>query len=808
MEMGRRRALVLTACGLAALVAACWLFWSSFHTGPSSQRTSTPAPAPVSVAATPAEVEASSPPREAVPPAQPPVQPQHELWARGTVVREVTGVGQSAPGQPCAGLPLTVRFEPSSASPISVATDSKAAFSVSIPDPGQRPIRVTVDVAADAEYQALSRTEVISSPERFDADFTLTRLLKDSIAGRVVDDLGDPLPGVHVQCVHHTGGPCGLLSQSDDSGRFSLARHADAQLEYVLPGWAVLSEVHMRRGGTDAAPELLVTLIRAGQLIVHVLDNARAPIKNAQITCTLFGPDPGVGNGGVRVAQHPHRFGSGAAAVHTDGTGTAIIDDCWLGRQLVLRLNVNGQSFRSTSLSGSTVTWQPDLGEGDLVLVRPGQEITATIGQRLRIYGQVLAQDGSKASRCFLQLSGRTGGVLVPSSQAFPTLSKEGAFDFSLPLTPGVAEWTLQASTSNPHLSFAGGAPDHLAASRRLELDQAHDGALHVDLRLAAGGSISGHVAGSEKDSFIDVSAYPAGTTDARGRTFHPDATCTADSQGSFVLRDLEGATYDLVVSQECSMQRRSTVFRNIRTGTEGLELTLGPSYEVELVVSAVVPQSDSQIARMQVLIAWPMAQVDAGAEHPAGSSVLDSMIWPSSVPIQPGSPTNGWLAGDFQVAGQQFRYSTINCLGGVCSLPPQTTGPLAICVAPFDAEGKSYIPASTGLRSWSPGRHDVSLTVSRSTPTRVTVEMPAGLVGRLQVISQTGEAVSFSLDGISLIDRATVWAGERILISSVPPGSYVGRISITPAQPGSKACDSPLAFGKGNSELQVVRYR
>jgi hypothetical protein len=357
----------------------------------------------------------------------------------------------------------------------------------------------------------------------------------------------------------------------------------------------------------------------------------------------------------------------------------------------------------------------------------------------------------------------------------------DGSFNFPFDPIAGIQDWTLEASTANLNMHFAGGAKAEPRALVRLEPDSAKDGVLHVDLHLGAAGLIAGKVSGVEGQGRCIVTAIPSGA-----RSFVPshadssEFSCSPDEKGSFVLRELRGESYDLVLTQASDAQFRSALLENIPVGTENVDLRLTRPLDVVLHVSATPAHGGEPIARMLVLFDWP-TMPPRTSDTPGDSS--DE--WPEAIPIsdfrQP--LERGWNGGRQTIGGVHHSFSLKPWPSDQFDPPPQEAGWIRVGVIAWDALGRQCLPVTTGMQRWEPGEHEVRLAVQRSCDLRVRLSIPPASTGKLELVAPGGGSIRFSLNGARLRRSASVHGGQQLELSCVPAGQCTLRF--TPAQAG-----------------------
>ena len=235
-------------------------------------------------------------------------------------VAELHGRIVDAAGSPLAGVVVWPGDDPGAF----VVTDGAGRWTAPVPAAG------TQWLQAEAAGRVPTRIVPTALQVARGRAPTVVLARASAVRGMVVDDLGAPLPGVHLAAVitadrgFTAADPADGRATSDDAGRFLLASlrpGGSYDLVATARGRATSRLPFVAPAAGGAAPDLRLTLLPRRAAFGRVVDTAERPVAGARITVLPHGPE------GVTVAapasSPPGAAGADEAGTEAGATGVA-----------------------------------------------------------------------------------------------------------------------------------------------------------------------------------------------------------------------------------------------------------------------------------------------------------------------------------------------------------------------------------------------------------------------------------------------------------------------------------------------------
>jgi protocatechuate 3,4-dioxygenase beta subunit len=274
-------------------------------------------------------------------------------------------------GAPVPGAAVSVGYSPASSGPRSTRTDATGAFSIAVIPPGAQSVwALREGYAAGREYVELPEegTEV--------NDIRIVLELGQRIAGVVLDEDGEPLPGAQItpQSEGFNSGASSFVGRgttSDDEGRFQLEalREDRVVLRVWAEGCSVL-EQPVSAGSTD----VLLRPKRAGRLAGRVVDGRTGkPVESFVVRFVA----PEAAPKESRLSSYAMEWSQpGVSFVDTDGYWTSGLEPLEMGA--VTGVEVSSPGY-AVAVVGQAVVARDPAADAILVELVSGTRLTGIV---------------------------------------------------------------------------------------------------------------------------------------------------------------------------------------------------------------------------------------------------------------------------------------------------------------------------------------------------------------------------------------------------------------------------------------------
>ena len=609
-----------------------------------------------------------------------------------------------------------------------VVTDDDGRFRVELEDPGERPLRANLFVAADETHRWLTKRHRFQDGET-EWDVQLERAAHGRLEGRVVDLAGNPVEGLTLRIsqaatsveqmeeepLQVRTGPDGTFSIEPYRGLGGFMGN-EPLAEVQDDGWRIVSSATPKRTAGGGWDPVELVACGTGSLRLQCVDADGSPVE-AMVQLAIAGSE--------REGQ-TSSLGRLLLTGETDDTGLIHFDDAWAGRRLALNVFAGDASFLVERFSGDRgLLATGSEGQGMPIVVPAAGELALTLvlAPWLTIRGRVLKSNGEPLAEAWVDVD----ELLVPDwrrgrNEGQCRTDARGAFEWTTRLPVTGRRVRLVAGDTEPggpgNWSSPWGEPSLVAESiLENDFDPQGGNVREVELTVIPTLTIEGKVVdASGAPVQTVVRAVPEGVSlVAVGETVRSQATRSGED-GTFTVPALVPGRYDLVVDVPghgfftSSFVRER--FAGVEAGTTGLELVLDEAAVVRVSVRALAP-GDTELSKTGVTIAkiHPRADVDLGARIPATQEHFhDRSGW---VPAATLSLGGGQAFSKTEVAFFEGLYTGAD--GDQLELPPLEEGLYWLGVRGWDADGRALHPTGTGYLNLVEGSYRFDFVVDET---------------------------------------------------------------------------------------------
>jgi hypothetical protein len=680
------------------------------------------------------------------------------------------------------------------------STDDGGRFALSTDKPPDANESGSITTLADADYRSAMKFVPVGA-HGAPVELSIERVPHGLLEGETVDEKGAALSGVSLRFQHEDGETSAL---SDESGRFRIERFrslSDKLATVSKAGYRAVAEPWPRARESGGWEPLRITLAPAtGKLSLTVLDSSGDPLEGVVGRIEVARSERT-----ARTGPEPGFFGNSRpkdAGVTSDPRGRIQFDDVWLNNNLVITLTEGRRTLQATRVAGADLVLSGDAGERIVVGDTP-VELRARMPDRVRLQGRVVHADGTPVPRPHIVVS--DVDVLTPWANGLTrSFIGDDQGRFTHAFDPTALPCRIQITAADAPLSnheFMN-SPDeddqraaYTEAIREIVTIEPHDVHAERSLRLVLEPTfaITGHARKPAGASCgVRVTAVPPGTSDrllglrTRLSLVGPD--------GAFRIDGLAAGVYDLLVDLEKFTQFEGNGlsswplapirFRDIRAGTEGVDLTVVPQPTVEVTVEARPRTGDAHQIFVLLGQHYPHDSRSERAVEPSSEAIFrDHAGWPASMVVLGG-------VGDRDEHGRS-SFSTLIEPGPSFTWPPLEEGRYWLGLRSHASENDPWsYTEGTGWVYLRPGKYHFVFETDRAT----TFE------GRLRMHEPDRSLCVALADETGQLLRANTDHGS---IDSVFPTGADGSFSIG----GAPAGHFTLRVGH-EDELRAGRYR